>query len=77
MDDDIAGVRVKRVLEEGTGLNGEEGLVDFDNTEKSKWQKVVDLEIVEVAGEIKALPGSISHGPVSIDPARRIDRKST
>ena len=31
----------------------------------------VHLEVVKVAGEIKAFPGSVSHSPVSVDPAQQ------
>ena len=36
--------------------------------------EVVHLEIVKVTAEIKALPGSISHCPVSVDPAQQCSR---
>ena len=38
---------------------------------RSEVKGVVHLEIVKVTAEIKALPSSISHCPVSVDPAQQ------
>ena len=58
MDGDVADVRVKWILE-GEGMK-----THF------KMSRLVHLEVVKVTGKIKAFPGSISHCPVSVDPAQ-------
>ena len=55
MDGDVAGVGVEGVLE----------AEDDTDQKKAMWH----LPIVEVTGEVKAFPGSISHCFVSVDPA--------